>query len=86
MKITTVEEMFSAETFLQYVWLPKKASFIWKIAPGTPDHLCSMEQDGHDFRVKTASPANFLTSRASSQLLEPNKKSGRITLESFGTN
>lgn len=87
-KITTLQETSSAETLLQYIWLTKKASFIWKIAPGTPDHLCSMEQEGHDLRIKTASSAKCLTSCAhtTSQLLKPNKKSGRTTVESFGTN
>lgn len=88
-KITTLQETSSAETLLQYIWLTKKkASFIWKIAPGTPDHLCSMEQEGHDFRVKPASSASSLTSCAhtTSQLLKPNRKSGRMTVESFGTN
>lgn len=87
-KITTLQETSSAGTFLQYIWLTKKASFIWKIALGTPDRLCSTELEGHDFRVKKASSANCLTSRAhtTSQLLKPNKKSGRMTVESFGTN
>lgn len=88
-KITTLQETSSAVTLSQYIWLTKKeASFIWKIAPGTPDHLCSMEQEGHDFRGKTASSANCLTSHAhtTSQLLKYNKKSGRMTVESFGTN
>lgn len=44
----------SVETFLQEIWITKKVSFIWKIAPGTPDHLCSVEQEGHDFREKKA--------------------------------
>lgn len=81
-KITTLQETSSAETLLQYIWLTKKASFIWKIAPGTPDHLCSMEQEGHDLRVKTASSENS-RAHATSQLLKPNKKSGRITVESI---